>query len=63
VTGLPSAGSGQVTIKLRKGAVRVSSRTRRSLRKGRRRGFSVKVTPTPVTGKGTSTKTKFKVKR
>jgi hypothetical protein len=62
VTGLPATGTGQVTIKLRKGAVRVSGKTRRSLKKHRRRSFSVKVTPTPITGKGTSTKTKFRVK-
>jgi hypothetical protein len=62
VTGLPAAGSGEVTIKLRKGAVRASSKTRRALRKGRKRSFSVKVTPTPVSGKGTSTKTKFRVR-
>ena len=62
VTGLPAAGSGEVTIKLRKGAARASSKTRRALRKGRKRSFSVKVTPTPVSGKGTSTKTKFRVR-
>jgi hypothetical protein len=62
VTGTPAAGAGTVVIKLRKGALRVSSKTRASLKKGGRRSFSVKVTPTPVSGKGTSTKTKFRVK-
>ena len=62
VTGMPAAGAGQVVIKLRKGALRVSSKTRKSLKQGRRRSFSVKVTPTPVTGQGTSTRTKFRVK-
>ena len=34
VTGLPAAGSGKVTIRLRNGAVRVSSKSKRSLRRG-----------------------------
>ena len=62
VTGLPAAGSGNVTIRLRNGAVRVSSKSKRSLRRGRSRGFSVKVKDTPVSGKAVSTRTKFRVK-
>jgi hypothetical protein len=62
VTGLPAAGSGKVTIRLRKGAVRVSKKSRTALKNGRSRRFSVKVKPTPVSGKGTSTKTTFRVK-
>jgi hypothetical protein len=62
VTGLPTAGAANVTIRLRKGAIRVSSRSRSALKRGKRKGFSVKVTPTPVSGLGTSTKSKFKVK-
>lgn len=62
VTGLPTAGSGKVTIRLDGGAVRVSKYSRTVLKHGRSRHFSVKVTPTPVSGEGTSTKTKFKVK-
>jgi len=62
VTGTPAAGAGQVVIKLRKGALRVSSKTRSSLKKHRRRSFSVKASPTPVSGKGTSTRAKFRVK-
>jgi hypothetical protein len=62
VTGLPTAGSGKVTIRLDGGAVRVSKRSRGVLRKGRSKQFSVKVTPTPVSGEGSSTKTKFRVK-
>jgi hypothetical protein len=62
VTGLSSAGAGNVTIKLRKGAVRVSKPSRSVLRRGKSKSFTVKVTPTPVSGKGTATKTKFRVK-
>jgi hypothetical protein len=62
VTGLPAAGSAKVTIRLRRGAVRVSARSRSALKRGRSRGFSIKVSPTPVSGKGTSTKTKFRVR-
>jgi hypothetical protein len=62
VTGLAAAGATTVKVRLSRGAVKVSSKSRKALRKGRTRGFSVKVTPTPVTGKGTSTKTKFRVK-
>jgi hypothetical protein len=61
VTGLPTAGGGKVTIRLRGGAVRVSKKSRKSLRRGKRKSFSVKVSPTPVSGKGTSTKSKFAV--
>jgi hypothetical protein len=63
VTGLPATGAAAVTIKLRKGAVRVSSKARKALKKGRRGTFTVKVTPEPLSGKGTSTKTKFKARR
>jgi hypothetical protein len=63
VTGLPATGAATVTIKLRKGAVRVSSKARKALKRGRRRTVTVKVTPEPVSGKGTSTKAKFKAKR
>jgi hypothetical protein len=62
VTGLPAAGAAAVKVGLSKGAVRVSKRSRTALRNGHSRRFSVKVTPTPVTGKGSSTKTKFRVK-
>ena len=63
VTGLPATGAAAVTIKLRKGAVRLSSTARKALKKGRRRTVTVKVTPVPVSGKGTSTKAAFKAKR
>jgi hypothetical protein len=62
VTGLATAGAGEVVIRLRNGAVKVSKRSRNALKNGHSRQFSVKVSPTPVTGKGTSTKTKFRVK-
>jgi hypothetical protein len=62
VTGLPTAGASAVKVLLRKGAVRVSSKSRSTLKRGKSKSFSAKVTPTPVSGQGTSTKTKFKVK-
>jgi len=62
VTGLPTAGSGKVTIRLDDGAVKVSKHSRSRLKHGHSRSFSVKVSPTPVSGEGTATKTKFKVK-
>jgi hypothetical protein len=62
VTGLPAAGASKLTLRLRNGAVRVSSATKKSLRRGRRRGFSVKVKATPLSGPNKSTKTKFRVK-
>jgi hypothetical protein len=61
VTGLPTAGAGTVTVRLDGGAVRVSKHSRKVLKRGRSKHFSVKVTPSPVSGTGTSTKTKFKV--
>jgi hypothetical protein len=63
VTGLVTAGASKLTLRVRNGAIRVSDRSKQLLRKGRRRSFSVKVTPTPVSGKGTSTKAKFSAKR
>jgi hypothetical protein len=63
VTGLPNAGAGNVTIKLRNGALRLSKRSRSILRRGKGKNFTVEVTPTPVSGKGTTTKTKFRVKQ
>jgi hypothetical protein len=62
VTGLPTAGSGNLTITLGRGAVAVSSHSRRTLERGRSKHFSVRVTPTAVSGSGASTKSKFKVK-
>jgi hypothetical protein len=62
VTDLPTAGSGKVTIRLDDGAVKVSKRSRSVLKHGRSRGFSVKVSPTPVSGEANSTKATFKVK-
>jgi hypothetical protein len=62
VTGLPTAGAGKVTIRLRNGAVRVGKRSRSVLRRGKSKGFAVKVTQTPVSGKDTTTKAKFRVK-
>jgi hypothetical protein len=62
VTGLATAGAGKVVVRLRNGAVRVSSRSRTALKNGHSRRFSVKVNPTPVSGKGTATKTRFRVK-
>ncbi len=62
VSGLPSAGAATVTVRLSKGAVLVSRRSRNVLKRGKRKSFSVNVSPTPVSGKGTSTKTKFRVR-
>jgi hypothetical protein len=62
VAGLPTAGTGKVTIRLRSGAVRISKKARKSLRRGKRKRFSVKVSPTPVSGQGTSTRSRFVVR-
>jgi hypothetical protein len=62
VVDLPAAGARKVTIRLRPGAVRASQKSRKSLRRGKRKSFSVRVSPTPVSGKGTATESKFLVK-
>jgi hypothetical protein len=62
VSGLPTTGAGKVTIKLRKGAVRLSKRTLKTLRRGKSRNFKVRVRQTPLTGQKTSTLSKFKAK-
>ena len=62
VSGLPATGSGKVTIRLSKGAVRVSDRSQDLLGRGQSRTFKVKAKQTPVTGSATSTQTSFKVK-
>jgi hypothetical protein len=62
VTGLPSAGVNKLTLKLRKGAIRVSKRSRNLLRRGKSREFKVRVRVVPVSGKVVSTRTTFKVK-
>jgi hypothetical protein len=62
VTRLPAAGAGKVRIRLGSGAVRAGKRSRKSIRRGKRKSFSIKVSPTPVSGKGTSTKSSFAVK-
>jgi hypothetical protein len=59
---LTDKGARKATLRLSKGAVRVSGKTRRSLKRGGTKRFSAKVIPTPVTGDGTSTTAKFKVK-
>jgi hypothetical protein len=62
VTGFPAAGSAKETIRLPKGAVRVSKRSRDLLKRGRSRRFSVKAKQTPVSGSATSTRARFTVK-
>jgi hypothetical protein len=62
VSGLPATGSGKVTIKLSKGAVRASDQSRDLLGRGRSRRFRVKAKQTPVTGSATSTRARFTVK-
>ena len=60
VSGLPAAGEDALTIRLRRGAVRVSDRSRSLLRRGRTRTFAAKVKQTPVTGTATSTRGEFR---
>jgi hypothetical protein len=62
VTGLPAAGEDDVTIRLRRGAVKVSNRSRDLLRRGRSRTFRAKVKQTPVSGSATSTKGSFRAR-
>jgi len=62
VTGFPADGSAKETIRLPRGAVRVSDRSKDLLRRGKSRTFKVKAKQTPVSGSATSTKTSFKVK-
>ena len=62
VSGLPAAGTGKVTIKLRKGAIRVTKKARRVLTRGKTRKFKVRVRQTPLSGQTTSTLSTFKVK-
>jgi hypothetical protein len=62
VSGLPAAGAAKVTVKLGKGAIRVSNRSRAALRRGKSRRFRVRVRQTLVSGVKASTHSKFKVK-
>jgi hypothetical protein len=62
VSGLPSAGAGEVTIRLRSGAIRVSRRSRRLLEAGRSRRFRIKVKQTPISGAATSTRGAFRAR-
>jgi hypothetical protein len=62
VRGLPSAGAGKVTIRLRAGTIRLGRRAKKALARGRTNRFTIKVRPTPVSGMGTTTKTTFGVK-
>jgi hypothetical protein len=62
VTGLPAAGTAKVTIRLRRGAVRVSDRSKDLLNRGRSRTFKVKARQTPVSGSATSTRDSFTVR-
>jgi hypothetical protein len=62
VTGLPTAGAGKVTIRLRNGAVRVARRSKSVLRRGKSKRFTVKVRQIPVSGKDATTKAKFRVR-
>jgi hypothetical protein len=62
VSGLPAAGSAKVTIRLSKGAVRLSARSRALLRHGRSRRARVKAKQTPVSGSATSTRARFTAK-
>jgi len=62
VTGFPAAGLNDVTVLLRRGAVRVSQRSRNLLRRGRTRTFRAKVRQTPVAGEATSTRASFRAR-
>ncbi|MGH2978162.1 MAG: hypothetical protein ACRDLQ_00815, partial [Solirubrobacterales bacterium] len=62
VTGFPAAGEDDVTLFLRRGAVRVSDRSRNLLRRGRTRTFRAKVRQTPVSGAATSTRGSFRAR-
>jgi hypothetical protein len=62
VYGLPSAGVDKFTLRLSKGAVRVSERSRDLLDRGRTRKFSAKAKQTPVSGSATSTRGEFRAK-
>lgn len=59
ITGLPAAGEDDFTLRLRRGAIRVSDRSQQLLRRGRTRRFSARVTQTPVAGEATSTRARF----
>ena len=62
VTGFAAAGETDVAVRLRRGAVRVSERSRDLLRRGRSRTFNAKVKQTPVSGAATSTKGEFRAR-
>ncbi len=62
VFGLPAAGEDAITVRLRRGAIRVSDRSQALLARGRSRTFSVKARQTPVSGQATSTRGKFRAK-
>jgi len=62
VYGLPSAGVDKFTLRLGKGAIRVSERSRDLLDRGRTRKFSAKAKQTPVSGSATSTRGEFRAK-
>jgi hypothetical protein len=62
VTDLPSGGVKELTLRLRRGAIKVSERSRSLLRRGRSRKFKVKVTQTPVSGGSTTTRSSVTVK-
>jgi hypothetical protein len=62
VTGLPAAGDDDLTVLLRRGAVRVSDRSLNLLRRGRSRTFSATAKQTPVSGAATSTRGQFRAR-
>jgi hypothetical protein len=62
VSGLPAAGVDDLTLRLRRGALKVSQRSQDLLERGRSRTFKVKAKQTPVSGSATSTRASFRVK-
>ena len=62
VSGFPAAGVAQAKIRLSKGAVKLSARSRQLLDRGRSRRVRVKAKQTPVSGAATSTRARFTAK-
>ena len=62
VKGFAAAGETDVAVRLRRGAVRVSERSRDLLQRGRTRTFRAKVRQTPLSGDATSTQGSFRAR-
>lgn len=62
VSALPAAGTSRITLKLRKGLLKVKKSSRSLLNRGKTQKYKVKVTETPITGAKLSTTTTISVK-